>query len=172
MKKRRKEVEKLPRDNVLLREESTKFTEEDEEEENRESCRKGNLLSDELRMLVLKLYRMKLSTEQVRSVLDRMMEEMNIDKFETPEYGTLVALRSYLGPIRDVLVAIKLARAKRWLQLGHDDSAIKGRDTTCVSVIVQYDEGENRSYEKLILFSSFLCEQKTAEVTANGIIAL
>ena len=156
-KELKKEIEKFSRDNILLREESAKFIEEDDqddEDDEEESCRRkeGNQPSDELRMLVLKLYRMRLSTEQVRSVLEGMMEEMNIDELETPAYGTLVALRSDLGPVCDVLTAIKLARAKRWLQLGlelglgHD-----GRDTTCVSVIVQYGEGENRSYEKLIL---------------------
>ena len=107
LKKRRKEIEKLSRENVLLREESAAFIEEDkeeEEEDRRESYgrKKGNQLPDGLRTLVLKLYKMRLSTEQVRSVLAGMMEEMNIDEFQTPSYGTLVALRSDLGPVCDV----------------------------------------------------------------------
>ena len=174
LRKRRKDVERLSKDNALLREESTAFIlddpEKEEVNEGSYSRNKGDALSDELRMLILKLYRMRLSTEQVRRVLEEMMTEMNIGEFQLPSYGALVALRSDLAHVCDVLAAIKLAKATRWLQLGHDGSAIKGRDTTCVSVIVQYDEGECRRYEKLILSSSFLCEDKTAEVTANGIV--
>ena len=83
LRKRRKEIEKMSRENVLLREESAAFIEEDkeeEEEDRRESYgrKKGNQLPDGLRTLVLKLYKMRLSTEQVRSVLAGMMEEMNM----------------------------------------------------------------------------------------------
>ena len=58
----RKEIEKLSRENVLLREESAAFIEEDkeeEEEDRRESYgrKKGNQLPDGLRTLVLKLYK-------------------------------------------------------------------------------------------------------------------
>lgn len=42
---------------------------------------------------------------------------------------------------------------------------------TCASVIVQR-EGENAGYEKLMSSSSFLCEDKTAEATVDGIVCV
>ena len=74
--KRRKDVERLSRDNALLREESTAFILDDSEKEEvieggGYSRSKGDALSDGLRMLILKLCSMRLSTEQVRRVLEK-----------------------------------------------------------------------------------------------------
>ncbi len=71
--------------------------------------------------------------------------------------------------ICDFLAAIKLCRAVRWLQLGHDGSTIEYKDTTSVSVVVQYVDG---SLEKVILSSSFLCEDKSAQSAYVGIVSL
>ena len=68
-----------------------------------------------------------------------------------------------------MLSAIKLCRATRWLQLGHDGSTIVDKDTTSASIVVQYGDGK---LEKIILSSSFLCEDKSAQATYEGIVSL
>ncbi len=70
-----------------------------------------------------------------------------------PLISTLSNLRSDLGPIRDISSAIRLCRAVRWLQLGHDGSTIVDKDTTSVSIVAQQEVG---SLGKIILSSSFL----------------
>lgn len=119
--------------------------------------------------LIIRLFRLRLSNKQVQVVIEEMMAEMKIEEYRVPSISTLNNLRSDLGPICDVLSAIKLCRATRWLQLGHDGSIIVDKDTTSVSIVAQHRDG---SLEKIILSSSFLCEDKSAQATYEGIVSL
>ena len=119
--------------------------------------------------LIIRLFRLRLSNKQVQVVIEEMMSEMKIEEYVVPSISTLSKIRSDLGPICDVLSAIKLCRATRWLQLGHDGSTIVDKDTTSASIVVQYGDGK---LEKIILSSSFLCEDKSAQATYEGIVSL
>ena len=119
--------------------------------------------------LILRLFRLRLSNKQVQEVIEEMMIEMKIEEYKVPSIPTLSKIRSDLHPICDILAAIKLCRAVRWLQLGHDGSTIVDKDTTSVSVVVQHGDGK---LEKVILSSSFLCEDKSAQSAYVGIVSL
>ena len=69
---------------MLLREETIAlmFDGSDEDNEGR-SQKKGDTLSDGLGMLILKLFRMRLSTDQARKAFEEMTTEMSIGEFQS-----------------------------------------------------------------------------------------
>ena len=67
------------------------------------------------------------------------------------------------------MAGLRLAKAKRYSQLGHDGSSIFMNETLSVTVIAEMDDG---SFKEIVLNASFLVEGKDAEVTHSCIMLI
>jgi hypothetical protein len=119
-------------------------------------------------VIILRLFVLGLSLKQVEGVLRQMFDELNVGH-DIPGHSYLNSLRQDLGPICDIIAGLRLAKAKRYTQLGHDGSAIFENETLCVTVIAEMQDG---SFEEIVLNASFLVEGKDAEVTHSCVILI
>ena len=166
-----KKMDRLKKENDALRRDNERLLLEldqlDQHDDKYVADGRGRFCT-EFKRLILRLFRLRLSNKQVQEVIEEMMIEMKIEEYKVPSIPTLSKIRSDLHPICDVLAAIKLCRAVRWLQLGRDGTTVD-KDTTSVSVAVQHGDGK---LEKATLSSSLLCEDKSAQSAYVGIISL
>ena len=166
-----KKMDRLRSENVALRRDNDRLLLELDELDQRDSkCvadGRGRFCTG-FKQLTLRLFRLRLSNKQAQEVIEETIHEMKVERHKAPSTPTLSKIRSDLHPICDVLAAIKLCRAVRWLQLGRDGTTVD-KDTTSVSVAVQHGDGK---LEKATLSSSLLCEDKSAQSAYVGIISL